>query len=113
MHLVCGIQLPDKGNVFIGGECINQMTEHQRLRFRKNHIGFVFQDYGLLGGLSALENVLLAADPMLGTHRILAHQLLKDLGLESRMQTKASVLSGGEKQRVAIARALLNRLNFS
>jgi ABC-type lipoprotein export system ATPase subunit len=109
MQLVCGLQLPDKGNVFIGGEYINQMTEYQRLCFRKNHIGFVFQDYGLLDGLSALENVLLAADPMLSTHQTLAHQLLEDLGLESRIHTKASVLSGGEKQRVAIARALLNK----
>jgi putative ABC transport system ATP-binding protein len=110
LHVIAGISRPDSGRVKIEDWDITLMTEAECDRFRAQRIGYVFQTFNLLGGFTALENVLLAmrfagwrAD------KARARQLLKRVGLEHRMTHRPTALSVGEQQRVAVARALANR----
>jgi putative ABC transport system ATP-binding protein len=101
---------PDSGRVFLDGTEIGQLSEDERTRLRRDHIGFVFQAFRLLHAVSALENVLVARDVRgpRSPHDIMnAEATLKSLGLGGKLNLKPDDLSGGEKQRVAIARALL------
>ena len=92
------------GKVSLDGREISGMNKKQLTQYRREDVGFVFQFYNLIGNLTALENVQLAnqicQDPLD------AAQVLRDVGLEQRMNNFPSQLSGGEQQRVAIARAL-------
>ena len=115
LHLIAGIVTPDTGRVTyeLAGEGkldITQMTEAQRDVFRGRNVGYIFQTHHLLGGFTALENVLLgmsftgrAAD------RQWAEHLLEEVGLKDRLHYKPARLSVGQQQRVAVARALANR----
>lgn len=102
---------PTSGRVLIDGKNATVLDDITRSALRNKHIGFVFQSYNLLAGLTALDNVAL---PMkyagIGTRmrRQKAMELLKMVGLEDRANHYPSELSGGEEQRVAIARALAN-----
>ncbi|MGH8941911.1 MAG: ABC transporter ATP-binding protein [Acidimicrobiia bacterium] len=96
------------GSVLIDGEEVSSMSLDDRARLRRRNIGFVFQDFNLLPGLNALENVSLpleldGIEP--ATAQPIAHSMLKDLGLGERALHFPDELSGGEQQRVAIARA--------
>lgn len=102
---------PTAGRVVVDGRDLTAMSESRLPAFRARHFGFVFQDFNLLGALSARENVEFALN-LAGTRgraaRRRADQLLGDLGLGERLGFRPHKLSGGEKQRVAIARALAN-----
>jgi putative ABC transport system ATP-binding protein len=105
-----GLESPSDGRVLIEGREVGGLSRAGRARLRRRTIGFVFQDYNLLEGLSAAENVALpleldgtAARPA----RAAAVELLERLGLAERMEAFPGELSGGERQRVAIARALI------
>jgi putative ABC transport system ATP-binding protein len=102
---------PSAGQVVVGGVDVTAMSESRLPAFRARRFGFVFQDFNLLGALSARENVEFALN-LAGTRgrtaRQRAEQLLGDLGLDDRLDFRPHKLSGGEKQRVAIARALIN-----
>jgi putative ABC transport system ATP-binding protein len=102
---------PSAGQVVVGGVDVTAMSESRLPAFRARRFGFVFQDFNLLGALSARENVEFALN-LAGTRgraaRQRAEQLLGDLGLDDRLDFRPHKLSGGEKQRVAIARALAN-----
>jgi lipoprotein-releasing system ATP-binding protein len=117
MHLLGGLDRPDRGKVFFQDEDVFAMDESQLNAYRSRHIGFVFQFYHLLPELTALENVLIAAmirrsliswPGARGEQFKRAGQLLKRLGLGDRLKHRPAELSGGERQRVAIARALMN-----
>ncbi len=112
LYIMGTLLCPTSGSVEIGGQDPAAFNDKRLSAFRARHIGFVFQDFHLLPELSALENVLLAAD-IAGVPRAAAspyaHELLERLGLAHRLTHKPSALSGGEQQRVAIARALINR----
>jgi cell division transport system ATP-binding protein len=101
---------PSAGQILIDGKNLARLNRRGVARLRRT-IGLVFQECKLLDGLTALQNVALAAE-VIGaprkTSRIKAYQLLRDLGLRERHDAKASALSAGEQQRVAIARALIN-----
>lgn len=101
---------PSEGRIVIDGKNIARLNRRGVCRLRRS-IGLVFQECRLLPGLTALQNVALAAE-VIGSSkkssRIKAYQLLRDLGLRERYNAKASALSAGEQQRVAIARALIN-----
>jgi putative ABC transport system ATP-binding protein len=103
----------DSGCYRMMGEDMSQLSDRRRSMVRAGRIGFVFQDFRLLPGLTALENVEYACllGPFLRKHqrRKAAADVLERVGLEHRMASRPSQLSGGEKQRVAIARALVRR----
>ncbi|KJR96621.1 MAG: ABC transporter ATP-binding protein [Peptococcaceae bacterium BRH_c4a] len=113
LHILAGLLLPGSGQVRVCGHDLRRMTEAARDRFRSAFIGYVFQRFNLLPGLSALENVMAAmafgnAVPPLGrTQR--AAELLALVGLEHRLRHRPGQLSSGEQQRVAVARSLANR----
>src|SRR5512132_4375904 len=99
-----------EGEVTIGGSPLSRMSRRDKARLRRRSIGFVFQDFNLLSGLTALENVAmpLELDGMGGKEaRVHAMTALTDLGVAERATHYPDDLSGGERQRVAIARAVV------
>lgn len=111
MNLIGCLDTPTSGYITIGGELTNGMDEAELAFLRNQKIGFIFQQFNLLGKLNALENVI---TPMvyslvpLRERRERAEAMLEKVGLKDRMKHLPSELSGGQKQRVAIARALVN-----
>jgi putative ABC transport system ATP-binding protein len=110
-HIVGGLTPPTSGTIHIAGRDLLGMSDAERTELRKRTVGFVFQKYNLLPTLSARDNIEIARD--------IAHKngplppqfvdMLKLLGIESRLNHKPRALSGGEQQRVAIARAIVNQ----
>ena len=106
-----GLDRPQGGTVVVGGEELGRLHRDDLARYRRETVGFVFQDFGLLGQLTALENVELAltiARAPTRQRRTRARDLLDSVGLGDRLSHRPRAMSGGEKQRVAIARALAN-----
>ena len=102
---------PSQGEIRIDGTDLTRLSESQLPRLRLQNFGFIFQDFNLLSGLTALENVMLVAQlagARNGDARRRAVEILTDFGLQGRLDFLPEKLSGGEKQRVAIARALIN-----
>lgn len=111
LNLAAGILSADAGSVKLDGCELTALSESQRDTFRARTIGYVFQTFNLLPGLTALENVLLAvmfAGRPAGAEAR-ARTLLARLGLEKLMSRRPDTLSVGEQQRVAVARALVNQ----
>jgi putative ABC transport system ATP-binding protein len=110
--LMLGAMLrPSTGSVVIDGTDLAAAQERRLPRLRAHHLGFIFQDFNLLGALDAAENVELACNLAGVTGRAAtdrAHQLLERVNLGHRLTHRPEQLSGGEKQRVSIARALAN-----
>ena len=114
MGLLCGILLPQTGQVRLFGHNINQMNSRQRDHFRACYIGYVFQQFNLIPYLSAVDNLHLAChfSKRLQKRDIAyeSRQLLSSLHIDERDSTRATRdLSVGQRQRVAIARALINK----
>lgn len=106
LSLLAGLDLPTSGEVHLAEEPLHQLDEDQRAAVRSQHVGFVFQSFHLLPGLSALENVMLPIElKEKGEAKQRATELLEKVGLKERLQHYPNQLSGGEQQRVAIARA--------
>lgn len=109
MNLLGCLDTPDEGTYCLAGQTVEGMTECQLSHIRGQTVGFVFQGFHLLPGLTALENVEL---PLLyrgvpeRTRRRLAQESLLRVGLSGRMHHRPAQLSGGQQQRVAIARAV-------
>lgn len=111
LSVLGGLDRPESGTVFVGGEDLGRLSRDDLARYRRETVGFVFQDFGLLGQLTALENVELAltiAGAAKRWRRLRAWEFLDAVGLHERAAHRPRALSGGEKQRVAIARALAN-----
>lgn len=111
LHLISGILAADSGSIVLAGEELVAMNEARRDRLRARIIGYVFQTFNLLQGLTALENVVVAA-AFAGNNNHAASKakaLLVRLGLEQKMEKYPATLSVGEQQRVAVARALINK----
>jgi putative ABC transport system ATP-binding protein len=111
LNLVAGLDTPSAGEVVLAGESLLSKDEDELARFRRAHVGFVFQFFNLLEGMTALENVVLAG-VIAGSPRRAAEEdgwrLLDLLGLSEKADDVPGVLSGGQRQRLAIARALVN-----
>lgn len=112
LNLIAGLDRPDEGKVFLDGREITSASEAELTALRRNHIGFVFQSFGLLPLLSAAENIALALRIAGASGRDevrRTRELLEMVGLSARAGHRPYELSGGEQQRVAVARALANR----
>ena len=112
LHIAGLLERPQSGEIEIGGQVCNAMSEAERTRTRRGELGFVYQFHHLLPEFSALENVMLPqliAGAGRDAARARARELLGRLGLEARLDHRPGRLSGGEQQRAAVARALANR----
>ena len=110
-----GLEEPTSGEVRIGGTPLSGLSRNQRARLRRRGIGYVFQDFNLLPGLTAAENVALPLEldgTPAGRARAAALTALAELGLAERAGQFPDGLSGGERQRVAIARAIVGQRNL-
>lgn len=110
LSLLAGLDTPSHGSVCIEGRDITQMNEDGRAALRQALIGFVFQSFQLLPGLTALENVMLPLELSGKGHaEDAARALLQRVGLARRLTHTPKQLSGGEQQRVALARAFVTQ----
>ncbi len=109
MYTLAGLEVPQQGEVLIGGQSVYALSPRKRALLRNKTMGFIFQNYMLMPELTALENASLATaiSGEEATDRVAA--LLDRVGLGSRLDHLPNELSGGEQQRVAIARALAHR----
>lgn len=106
LGILAGLDLPTSGTVSLNGHRITELDEEARARVRAENVGFIFQSFQLLPGLTALENVLLPLElHKVNNARAAAADFLDRVGLSQRLQHYPQQLSGGEQQRVAIARA--------
>jgi len=104
------LEEPSGGDVLVGGAFLSPMSPNERARLRRRSIGYVFQDFNLLAGLTAAENVAmpLELDGLAARHaRVAAMRALEQLGVADKADRFPDDLSGGERQRVAIARAVV------
>ncbi len=111
MNILGTIDKPTSGHVFIDGIDASVMNDAELAKFRNEKLGFVFQAFNLVNGLSALKNVelpLMLSNVSREEREQRAVKLLTRLGLGQRLNLKPTQLSGGEQQRVAVARALIN-----
>ncbi len=108
LALLAGLDEPSSGQLQLNGLDVTELNERQRAKFRRDHIGFVFQNYQLLPNLTALENVMLPLE-LQGTRRsaTVAQQMLQEVDLSDRAGHLPTQLSGGEQQRIALARAFV------
>ena len=111
LFIVGGLDRPTSGEVSVKGQCLNTLSDDALADLRRDHLGFVFQNYHLMPTLSVCENVMLPLAPALGiglAARGRALHCIERVGLEHRINHLPGELSGGEQQRVALARALAN-----
>ena len=110
LHLMGTLDRPTAGDIVVSGYRVSELSDRDLSSLRAHHIGFVFQQFHLLNGMSALENVadgLLYTGRSLDERRHLAEIELLRVGMGHRLDQPATKLSGGERQRVAIARAMV------
>lgn len=111
MHMLGLLDTPSSGELILNGKNTKGMNEKELAHVRNTDIGFVFQAFNLLQRTTVLENVML---PLIYSkipndqHKKISLDVIKQVGLDHRLNNKSNELSGGEKQRVAIARALVN-----
>ncbi len=111
LHVVAGLARVTSGEVTLFDRTISALRDDELTRFRRTHIGLIFQSFNLLPTLSALENAalpLIINGARLKEARAKAQALLETVGLAERLAHRPDELSGGQQQRVAIARALIN-----
>jgi len=109
LNLIAGILQADRGKIVVAGQEMTGRSESARDRLRSKSIGYVFQNFNLLQGYTALENVMLGMMFGPGVDKPHARHLLERVGLGHRMTYRPAQLSIGQQQRVAVARALANR----
>jgi len=111
LNLIAGLDKPTSGVVTVAGQRVDSLSETRAARFRREHIGMIFQFFNLLDDLTVADNVLLPAQ-LAGMRRAISRTRMRDLlerlGIAQHANAYPGRLSGGERQRVAIARALVN-----
>lgn len=109
-NLLAGFDTQYEGDIIVANTALTHLNNQELCAYRRDNIGFVFQNYHLLAGYTVLENVIMACE-LTQANKALSHQkakvLLKQLGLSEKESQRVETLSGGQKQRVAIARALI------
>jgi putative ABC transport system ATP-binding protein len=111
LHMLGLLDKPTSGQIFINDYDVIKLSEKDRARFRLEQLGYVFQEYSLIGELTVLENVYLPSVCLNhgNNYKKYARELLDIVGLGHRLDHYAGEISGGEQQRVAIARSLINK----
>ncbi len=110
ISLLAGLDTPSTGSISLNGKVLTTMNEDGRAAMRNELIGFVFQSFQLMHGLTALENVMLPLELSGDKHaKAAATALLHRVGLSHRLSHTPKQLSGGEQQRVALARAFVTK----
>lgn len=110
LNMLAGLEKPTKGEIVIAGQHIEKKNENQLVAFRREHVGFIFQSFNLMGTMSAVENVALplvfqGVDKKTRIRK--AKEMLRQVGLEKHMDHKPNQMSGGQQQRVGVARAMV------
>ena len=110
LNMLAGLEKPTKGEIVIAGEHMETKTENQLVAFRREHIGFIFQSFNLMGTMNAIENVALpltfqGMDKKRRNAK--AEQMLDLVGLSKHKKHRPNQMSGGQQQRVGVARALV------
>lgn len=110
LNMMAGLEKPTKGEIIIAGEHMERKTENQLVAFRREHIGFIFQSFNLLGTMNAIENVALpltfqGMDKKSRNKK--AEDMLDLVGLTKHKKHRPNQMSGGQQQRVGVARALV------
>jgi putative ABC transport system ATP-binding protein len=105
LNILGALDTPTSGEVYYRDHILTKANDAQLTRFRREHVGFVFQFYNLIPSLTALENVAVVTE--LADHPLSAEEALRMVGLAERMNHFPAQLSGGEQQRIAIARAIV------
>ncbi len=110
LNILSGLQMPDSGSVSINGRKINYDNARERILLRRDMIGYVIQDFGLISRRSAWENVtiMVRSKKYKSDDHRLVHRLFSELGIADKENSYPQYLSNGEKQRVAIVRALID-----
>jgi putative ABC transport system ATP-binding protein len=111
LHILGCLDSLDSGEVWLGGRRVDSLKSGDLAQLRRNEVGFIFQTYNLVPSLTAIENVMLAAEYAgkgRGEAREASRKALSLVGLSDRERHRPTELSGGQQQRVAIARALVN-----
>ena len=110
LNMLAGLEKPTKGEIVIAGQHLEKMNENQLVKFRREHVGFIFQSFQLVSELTVEQNI---AFPLLLDYRKPkasdVEEILELLGLTERRNHLPSQLSGGQQQRVAIGRALITK----
>lgn len=110
LNMLAGLEKPSKGEIIIAGEHMEHKNENQLVKFRREHIGFIFQSFNLMGTMNAIENVAMPLT-FQGMDRKVrlekANQVLDLVGLKKHKKHKPTQMSGGQQQRVGVARALV------
>ena len=110
LNMLAGLEKPTKGEVIVAGEHLEKMNENQLVKFRREHVGFIFQSFNLLGTMNAIENVALPLT-LRGVDKKIreakAVEMLKLVGLPKHMKHRPNEMSGGQQQRVGVERALV------
>ena len=107
LNMLGGMDQPDSGTIVFSGADISRISDRELTRYRKQHVGFIFQNFNLIPELTALENIDLTADKT-EDPEIAAH-MLELVGIPDKANAYPSQMSGGQQQRVSIARALAKR----
>jgi putative ABC transport system ATP-binding protein len=107
LNILGGLDIASAGSVRFRGHDLARMSERELTRYRRDHVGFVFQFYNLIPSLTARENVALITE--IAPHPMAPEEALELVGLKERVSHFPAQLSGGEQQRVAIARAIAKR----
>ena len=110
LNMMAGLEKPTKGEIIIAGEHMEKKTENQLVAFRREHIGFIFQSFNLMGTMNAIENVALpltfqGMDKKQRNKK--ADEMLDLVGLTKHKKHRPNQMSGGQQQRVGVARALV------
>ena len=110
LNMLAGLEKPTKGEIIIAGEHMESKSENQLVAFRREHIGFIFQSFNLMGTMNAIENVALpltfqGMDKKSRNRK--AEEMLDLVGLKKHKKHRPNQMSGGQQQRVGVARALV------
>jgi len=115
LNMIGGLDQPTSGQIFVENVDITQLSPKKLIDFRLNNIGFVFQSYNLIPVLTAYENVAFIMEMQGATKAFIdsrTREILTEVGLGDRMNSRPNQLSGGQQQRVAVARAMASKPKF-